>query len=130
MGLSRTIVLLTVRVCTTMMGWMGNDSAGGLLFEVFTPLNFTVRVSSGYWNIIATIKHPIMAGQDVGVYETLARPDEVRRSLSDDSVFLFYRKQGRRRWLCAVAKRLNGEGFLVTAYPTDAIKEGMKVWPT
>ena len=28
----------------------------------------------------------------------------------------------------AVAKRLNGEGFLITAYPTDAIKEGEQIW--
>jgi hypothetical protein len=32
------------------------------------------------------------------------------------------------RWLCAVAKRLNAEGFLITTYPTDAIKEGERIW--
>lgn len=25
---------------------------------------------------------------------------------------------------------VNGDGFLITAYPTDAIKEGELVWPT
>jgi len=27
-----------------------------------------------------------------------------------------------------VAKRLDSEGFLITAYPTDAIKEGEWIW--
>jgi len=27
--------------------------------------------------------------------------------------------------VCAVTKRLEKEGFLITAYPTDAIKEGV-----
>jgi len=43
-------------------------------------------------------------------------------------VYLFYRLERPKRWLCAVAKRLNGEGFLITAYPTDAIKEGEQIW--
>ena len=29
-----------------------------LLFEVSTPLGFTVRVSRAYWEVIVTIKHP------------------------------------------------------------------------
>jgi hypothetical protein len=33
------------------------------------------------------------------------------------------------RWVCAVAKRLNEDGFLITTYPTDAIKEGERIWP-
>ena len=62
------------------------------------------------------------------VQDVLQTPDEVRRSQSDPAVFLFYRAERPERWLCAVAKRLNGEGFLVTTYPTDAIKEGERIW--
>jgi hypothetical protein len=32
--------------------------------------------------------------------------------------------------LCVVAKRLGGQGFVVTCYVTDAIKEGTTIWPT
>ncbi|PYQ27089.1 MAG: hypothetical protein DMF56_21240 [Acidobacteria bacterium] len=33
------------------------------------------------------------------------------------------------RWICAVAKRVDDrDGFLITAYPTDAIKEGTRIW--
>ena len=33
-----------------------------ILFEARTPLGFTVRVTREYWNIITTVKHPVMAG--------------------------------------------------------------------
>ncbi len=100
-----------------------------LLFEVTTPLDFTVRVTATYWDLIVTIKHPVMAGLERDVKETLENPEQIRVSRSDPKVFLFYRIKRSRRWICAVAKRLNGEGFLVTAYPTDAIKEGEYIWP-
>ena len=99
-----------------------------LLFELSTLLKFTVRVSYAYWEIITTIKHPIMRQQEAEIRETLLQPDEIRRSRSDQDVYLFYRSQEEKRWICAVARRLNGDGFLITAYPTDAIKEGEKLW--
>jgi hypothetical protein len=97
-----------------------------LLFELSTPLKFTVRVTCVYWEIITTIKHPIMFQREDEVHETLTQPDEIRRS--DRNVYLFYRSRQEKRWICAVARRLNGDGFLITAYPTDAIKEGEKLW--
>ncbi len=105
------------------------SSADEMLFETSTPLGFNVRVSLAYWEIIVTIKHPVMAGCEAVVRETLANPEEVRMSRSDHAVYLFYRKQVQHRWVCAVAKRLDGDGFLITAYPTDAIKEGVQIWP-
>ena len=62
------------------------------------------------------------------VQDTLRTPDEIRRSRSDPVVYLFYRLERLGRWICAVAKQLNDEGFLITAYPTDAIKEGERIW--
>ena len=99
-----------------------------ILFEVSTPLGFRVRVTRGYWELIVTVKHPVMRDRATEVQDVLQTPDEVRRSQSDPAVFLFYRAERPERWLCAVAKRLNGEGFLVTTYPTDAIKEGERIW--
>lgn len=100
-----------------------------LFFEVMTPLDFTVRVTAIYWNLIVTIKHPVMAGLESDVKETLENPEQIRVSRSDPKVFLFYKMQRPGRWICAVAKRLDDDGFLVTAYPTDAIKEGEYIWP-
>jgi len=33
-----------------------------VLFEVMTPLGFRVRVTRGYWDLIVSVKHPVMAG--------------------------------------------------------------------
>jgi hypothetical protein len=100
-----------------------------LLFEVPTPLGFSVRVTRGRWELIATIKHPVMSGRESSVRLTRESPDEIRQSRSDADVLLFYKAAATRRWVCAVAKRADDHGFLVTAYPTDAIKEGIRVWP-
>jgi hypothetical protein len=70
-----------------------------------------------------------MRGQESGVENVLETPDEIRQSKSDQAVYLFYAAQRSGRWLCAVAKRVDDHGFLLTAYPTDAIKEGVKIWP-
>jgi hypothetical protein len=100
-----------------------------LLFEVLTPLGFRVRVTRAYWSLIVTIKHPVMAGREEQVKDTLQTPSEIRQSKSDPNVYLFYKVERIGRWACAVSKRVNSEGFLITAYPTDAIKEGELIWP-
>ncbi|MCL4272919.1 MAG: hypothetical protein QY328_18240 [Anaerolineales bacterium] len=98
------------------------------LFEVMTPLGFQVRVTKAYWELIVTIKHPVMAGREEDVKMALAQPDEIRQSKSDEKVFLFYKEEREKRWICAVSKQTGSEGFLITTYPTDAIKEGVQVW--
>lgn len=100
-----------------------------LLFEAVTPLGFRVRVTRGRWNLITTVKHPVMAGREDVVRATLERPAQVRQSRSDSEVLLFYRAEKSSRWVCAVTKRAADQGFLITAYPTDAIKEGSQIWP-
>ena len=70
-----------------------------------------------------------MSGRERSVKAALEHPDEIRQSRSDPRVFLFYKAERSRRWVCAVAKEDDGHGFLITAYVTDAIKEGVKVWP-
>jgi hypothetical protein len=105
------------------------SSANETLFEVVTPLGFRVRTTADYWERITRTKHPALRGRMDAVKETLHNPTEIRVSKSDASVYLFYRSDGQHRWVCAVARRLNGDGFLVTAYRTSNIKEGSRVWP-
>jgi hypothetical protein len=102
--------------------------ADEIRFEVLTPLGFIMRVSDNYWTLIVTIKHPVMRGRETDVQDTLKRPDEIRQSRNDPTVHLFYRLESPKRWICAVVKRLNGDGFLITTFPTDAIKEGQLIW--
>ena len=96
-------------------------------FEILTPLNFTVRPSEEYWDKLI-VKHPDIADLEIEIQQALASPNEIRRSSRDPNVLLFYLVLKERRWVVAVARRLNGDGFLITAYQTDAIKEGETLW--
>ncbi len=89
-----------------------------LLFHVTTPLGITIIAARRYWELVIAEKHPVLRGCE----------DQVRRSRKDPAVLLFYRGEFPR-WLCAVAKVSGRRGFLITAYPTDAIKIGELVWP-
>ena len=100
-----------------------------VLFEARTPLGFLVRVTRARWALIATVKHPVMAGRESSVKAALENPDEIRQSRTDPKVLLFYKTEGPRRWVCAVTRQADDHAFLVTAYPTDAIKEGTRIWP-
>ena len=100
-----------------------------VLFDVLTPLGFRVRLTVERWALITTAKHPVMAGREDVVQTTLENPDQIRQSRSDPQVLLFYQAEGTSRWVCAVTKGAEDEGFLITAYPTDAIKEGIQLWP-
>ena len=99
-----------------------------ILFSIETPIGFQVQTTVNYWKLITTIKHPIMKGRLEDVKQTLTNPDVVHLSKSDPQVYLFYKTDGNKRWVCAVTKKLNGNGFLITAYRTSAIKEGNKIW--
>ncbi len=105
------------------------SSDEGMLFEVLPPLGFWVHVTHRYWQLIVNVKHPVMQGQEEKVKHTLTHPEEIRLSRIDPTVYLFYTTERVGCWVCAVAKRKNNEGFLITAYPTNAIKEGEKIWP-
>jgi hypothetical protein len=99
------------------------------LFEIRTPLGFRVHLTRTRWQLIVTTKHPVMIGREEFVRITLLSPDEVRQSRSDPAVFLFYRSERPRRWTCTVVKRVGeDQAFVITAYPTDAIKEGETIW--
>lgn len=92
-----------------------NSSNGKLFFDVKTPLGFRVRTTLSYWNIITMVKHPVMRGKESKVKKALEHPEEIRQSRKDPTVFLFYKAAGTRRSICAVVKRLDRDGFLITA---------------
>ena len=81
-----------------------------LVFEVRTPLGFLVRVTRTRWESIATIKHPVMTGRESRVRLVVESPDEVRQSRVDAEMLLFYKAQGTKRWVCAVAKQSRDQG--------------------
>ena len=56
----------------------------------------------------------------------LQMPDEIRQSKMDKEVFLYYKQSDKL--YCVVVKHTEKEGFLITAYPVDKVKEGEIVW--
>ncbi|MGC8578650.1 MAG: DUF4258 domain-containing protein [bacterium] len=97
-----------------------------IYFSVKTPLNVEVRTTVEYWKYLITIKHPIMKGKEEIIKAVLRMPDEIRQSKIDKNVFLYY------KWLdklyCVVVKHAEVEGFIITAYITDKVKEGALIW--
>ena len=121
-------------ICTSALGrsleWIMSEGSSELAFDVVSPLGFRVRVTKRYWSFIVSVKHPAMLGREDEVCAALTAPNEIRQSRFDSEVYLFYSAIAESRWVCAVAKRQSPQdGFLITAYPTDAIKEGDRIWP-
>jgi len=67
-----------------------------VLFEVMTSLGFRVRVNRGYWDLIVSVKHPVMAGREDDVRSALENPDEIRQSKSDEVSICFTRQNMKR----------------------------------
>ncbi len=94
----------------------------------YRRLDFSVRTTKDYWKFIVSFKHPVMEDKLEDVKELLTNPEEIRQSKNDKTVYLFYKLKEPGRWLCAVVKKLKGDGFLITAYLVDKIKEGEVIW--
>lgn len=103
-------------------------SSGDEYFKVKTPLGVTIRTTKEYWKQIIEIKHPSIAKHETDVKNALKEPDEVRRSKQDPRVHLYYRNIGKLN-VCVVADHENEtNGYLITAYLTDRIKEGEQIY--
>ena len=96
-------------------------------FSVKSKLDIQIRVSKEYWKIITEIKHPAIAKYDTEIKETLRAPDEIRKSRIDPDIFLYYKKVAEK-YICVVARHEDKQGFVITAYITNKIKEGELVW--
>jgi hypothetical protein len=79
-------------------------------------------------DIIVRVKHPAVRGKERSIREALKNPDKIRKSKTDNKVYLFYKKQ-KKYHLCVVVRHLNGDGFIITIYITNKIKEGEQIWP-
>jgi hypothetical protein len=78
------------------------------------------------------LERPEMTDMKTAIKETLQEPQLVKQSRSDENAFLYYRFYYLTivgdKWLCVVAKYLEDDAFVVTAYFTDKLKEGKEIW--
>ncbi len=99
-----------------------------IYFQCKTPLGIIVRTTKEYWERIVTIKHPSIKKYTSEAKVALRDPDQVRKSKQDKRVHLYYKKIGKV-WICVIADHMSdNEGYIITAYLTDRIKEGEKVY--
>ncbi len=98
-----------------------------MYLSVTSKLGNKIRISEERWKLIINTKHPEIRGKENEVHNALIDPDEVRVSQSDPAVFLYYKWQEKLS-LCVVAKHVNGDGFIITIYFTDRIKEGKEIF--
>lgn len=93
-----------------------------------------VLLTDEAWAHIAG-RRPYMADFRTEMAETLRGPDEIRRSSSaPETTSLYYKwyygTSVGDKWVCVVVKALPAEAFVATAYCTDRIKEGERLWPS
>lgn len=98
-----------------------------LLFDVETQWCFHVHCYRSYWERKVVSSHPAMVDKLSVVIQALENPLEIRISKTDSGLYLFYDVDGSRL-VCVVARDVEGEGFLMAAYPTVTMKEGTTVW--
>lgn len=79
------------------------------------------------------LEHPEMTGMEAAIVRTLREPAVVIQSSSDPAARLHYRfYSGTRvgdKFLCVVVKVAGDDAFVLTAYLTDKIKKGVRLWP-
>lgn len=79
------------------------------------------------------LEHPEMATMEHAIEETLLAPERVVQSISDPEVQLYYRYYFRTvvggKFLCVVVKMGGPNAFVLTAYLTDRMKKGERLWP-
>ncbi|MFH1190780.1 MAG: DUF4258 domain-containing protein [Candidatus Omnitrophota bacterium] len=98
------------------------------VYESTCVLGKKIRTTKRYFEFITQFKHPELKGKLKEVLKTITEADEVRRNPQHPEIHFYYRKFNRH-WICVVARHLNGEGFIVTAYLTSRFKKkGEKIW--
>jgi hypothetical protein len=79
------------------------------------------------------LEHPEMSDREAAIEETLLFPEQVLESLFDPKARLYYRFYRMTavgdKYLCVVVKMSQGDAFVLTAYLTDSIKRGWRLWP-
>jgi hypothetical protein len=79
------------------------------------------------------LEHPEMRGSEAAIGVTLAYPEWVTESLFDSQIRLYYRFYRDTvvgaKHLCVVVKIGEEDAFILTAYLTDSIKRGWRIWP-
>lgn len=101
-----------------------------MIFQITAKLDKLVTLDKRRYEHI--LEHSEMKNQINRIKETLKEPEEIRESIYDEDVWLFYRFYPKspvtKKYMLVVVKLLNRKGFIITAFYTDKIKKGELVW--
>jgi len=104
-----------------------------IFFKEHSILCRTIRTTRNYWKYIIEVKHP-ESFKKIGfeksaeiAREVLRDPDVVIREKIDPNVYIYYRRY-KRYFICIVSKHLKEDGYIITAYITDHLKKGERVY--
>ena len=79
------------------------------------------------------LEHPEMRGSEAAIGVALAFPERLIESPFDPDIRSYYRFYRRTvvgaKHLCVVVKIRPEGAFVLTAYLTDSIKRGRRLWP-
>jgi len=79
------------------------------------------------------LEHPEMTGMADAIEKTLLQPQQIVESFSDPEARLYYRHYVGTlvgdKYVCVVVKVTESDAFVLTAYLTDKIKRGVRLWP-
>lgn len=88
-----------------------------------------VILTAEAWQHVIMPHHDYMADMPEVIGDALRYPDAVRRSSTRPATVRLYYKwivgtPVGDKWVCVVVKYIGDEAFVLTAYATDAIKQG------
>ncbi len=75
-------------------------------------------------------RHPEMQKLENEIINSLKNPYMIKKTVYDKNVIIYYGRLNQREFVAVVVKILNGNGFVLTSYVTDFIKEGEIIWKT
>ena len=94
-------------------------------FEVKDKTNHKLRMTDWNWQHIIR-KHPEISSEKEKIIETLEKPDKINVSLRDENIRYYYKYykhiSHNYKFLRAIVKYLNGEGFIISSQFMQKIK--------
>ncbi|MBI5700229.1 hypothetical protein HZC34_00055 [Candidatus Saganbacteria bacterium] len=99
-------------------------------FEAIDQFKRKIRLTGERFAHI--LEHPELRYSESDIKETILFPEAIKESKHDKKVWVYYKfyqkTPVKRKFMAVIIKILNGNGFVITAYYTDKIKEGRTIW--
>ena len=100
-----------------------------MLGIVPSPTGVPIRLTAELWAHIVE-GHPELTGRHLDILEAVRNPDRVVAGTVGELLALRELEPGK--WLVAAYRELNGDGFIITAFPTSKtawLRRKRQAWP-